>query len=282
MASSTENPAPATSTTDSDTQPKKSRALEVYENWATFPIFGATITWIVALMFEFDPRLSSIYRREGILLTAGVVIVFIIDLLIRFLLDSHKATFLKRNWILILAIILPPLRFVLILSAIRRIRRGVNSLTAQVGLYALYGVATVVFLGSVFTLAAEINRPDSNIESYGDAVWWAFATITTVGYGDYTPVTETGRTIAVIIMFSGAAAVGSFTAALASRFSVSKVAEHRAQAQATTSASGEGTAVVTEGELKERIEGLERRLEDIAAHLGVPVTTAATRPPGGE
>lgn len=266
----------------------QTHAQQVYENWAMVPIFAATITWIVAIMFEFDPRLAPEYRREGIILNVAVLAVFITDLVIRFILDPVKKTFLRRNWILLIALIIPVLRFVLILSAIRRIRQGVNSITARVGLYALFGVATVVFIGSVFTLAAEINRPDSTIDSFGDAVWWAFVTVTTVGYGDFTPVTEAGRTIAVVIMFSGAAAVGTLTAALASRFAAAKVSARQVSngpsdpaMVASAADSADASSQRQESELKERIERLERRLEEIAAHLGVPSAQEATRPPRG-
>ena len=49
----------------------------------------------------------------------------------------------------------------------------------------------------------EHNQPGANITSIGDALWWPVVTITTVGYGDYYPVTLAGRLITIIVMFSG-------------------------------------------------------------------------------
>ncbi|MGZ0712641.1 potassium channel family protein (plasmid) [Coraliomargarita sp. W4R53] len=48
------------------------------------------------------------------------------------------------------------------------------------------------------------------------SLWWAFVTITTVGYGDYYPATTTGRLIAVGLMIGGIALIGVVTATLAS------------------------------------------------------------------
>lgn len=50
---------------------------------------------------------------------------------------------------------------------------------------------------------AEHEHPGANITTLGDALWWAVITITTVGYGDYTPITTIGRVIGTIVMFSG-------------------------------------------------------------------------------
>jgi voltage-gated potassium channel len=76
----------------------------------------------------------------------------------------------------------------------------------------------LVFLISWIVLFAEQGAPTANIKTYPDAVWWAFVTITTVGYGDYYPVTVLGRTMALILMFFGLGIIGVLSSYLASTF----------------------------------------------------------------
>lgn len=54
-------------------------------------------------------------------------------------------------------------------------------------------VLCVLEFGSLSVLRAEIASPNANITSAGDALWWTFVTITTVGYGDRHPATNWGR-----------------------------------------------------------------------------------------
>jgi voltage-gated potassium channel len=67
-------------------------------------------------------------------------------------------------------------------------------------------------------LRAEAQNPNANITTGGDAVWWVFVTITTVGYGDKCPTTGPGRALGVIVMFCGIALIGVLTSFLASFF----------------------------------------------------------------
>ncbi|CCQ16335.1 Kef-type K+ transport systems, predicted NAD-binding component (fragment), partial [Rhodococcus sp. AW25M09] len=80
---------------------------------------------------------------------------------------------------------------------------------------------------------AERAAPAGSIKTFPDALWWAISTVTTVGYGDYSPSTATGRLIAVGLMVAGIALLGVVTATLAS-WLVQKVAEQDDANQAAT------------------------------------------------
>jgi voltage-gated potassium channel len=85
-------------------------------------------------------------------------------------------------------------------------------------LFTLVVALILVFTISWFVLLAEQTAPNANIKTYHDAVWWAFVTITTVGYGDYYPVTGWGQSLAVILMFFGLGIIGVLSSYLSSTF----------------------------------------------------------------
>jgi voltage-gated potassium channel len=86
--------------------------------------------------------------------------------------------------------------------------------------YALFITFLAAFLvlsvSTILMLQFESRSPDANISTGGDALWWGFVTITTVGYGDYYPVTALGRFTAVFVMFAGVGIIGSLASILAS------------------------------------------------------------------
>lgn len=75
----------------------------------------------------------------------------------------------------------------------------------------------LMLFSSIVILNLE-NHADSNIRTASDAIWWSFVTITTVGYGDFYPVTRLGRFVAAILMITGIGLFGTFTAYVASFF----------------------------------------------------------------
>jgi voltage-gated potassium channel len=78
--------------------------------------------------------------------------------------------------------------------------------------------SAIVGLSSLLVWLVERDAEGSNIRGYGDAVWWAMETVTTVGYGDHHPSTVAGRWIAAGLMVIGVALVGVITATVVTWF----------------------------------------------------------------
>jgi voltage-gated potassium channel len=87
---------------------------------------------------------------------------------------------------------------------------------------ALLSVMLMIILllefGGMGMAWAEQQDPDANIKTGGDSLWWAYVTITTVGYGDRYPVTESGRLIGVLVLTAGVGLFAVLTGFLANFF----------------------------------------------------------------
>ena len=74
----------------------------------------------------------------------------------------------------------------------------------------------VLVVSSVLVIQFESQSPDANIQTGGDALWWAVVTITTVGYGDRFPITLLGRMTGFTVMVAGIGIIGALASILAS------------------------------------------------------------------
>jgi voltage-gated potassium channel len=102
--------------------------------------------------------------------------------------------------------------------------------------FVLLAVTTIVFAGAAMEVYFERHSAGaSGIHTFGDALWWAVVTVTTVGYGDEVPVTGAGRVVATCLMLTGIGLVGALTATIASFFvqqqHTEELAEIRGQLQ---------------------------------------------------
>ncbi len=86
----------------------------------------------------------------------------------------------------------------------------------RIGRVAIVAVS-VMITGAV--VAYYVEHPvNPEFATFGDSLWWAIVTLTTVGYGDIVPVTTTGRIAAIMIMLTGVAVLGLLAGTLASFF----------------------------------------------------------------
>ncbi len=133
--------------------------------------------------------------------------------------------------------ILKPLRLLRLVVLFRVVnRKAAAALQGRVPLYVGVSTGVLVFCAALAVLDAERGQPGSNIHTFGSAIWWAMVTITTVGYGDYFPVTVEGRCVAVGLMLGGIALIGVVTASFAAWF-ISRVTAEEAEEQAATRAT---------------------------------------------
>jgi voltage-gated potassium channel len=113
------------------------------------------------------------------------------------------------------------IRLIRIIKAFRTTKQFVTYIFANKAQGTFASVAILAVLLIIFSSIAILqveNAPNSNIQTAEDAIWWAYVTITTVGYGDKFPVTTEGRIIASFLMTAGVGLFGTFTAYIASLF----------------------------------------------------------------
>ncbi|MFJ5259505.1 potassium channel family protein [Streptomyces sp. NPDC088387] len=147
---------------------------------------------------------------------------FAADYVVRLFLTDDRKTFVRQHWLDLCAVLLPliqPLRLLRVVSTLLLVGRRAR-MASQIRLttYVVGAVVGLLMFGSLAVLSVERESPDGNIRTLGDAVWWSFTTMTTVGYGDHAPTTGVGRLLAVGLMLSGIALLGVVTANIAAWF----------------------------------------------------------------
>lgn len=84
--------------------------------------------------------------------------------------------------------------------------------------FVMLAVMVIVFAAAGLVTIAERSSKGANIHDFGQGLWWAIVTVTTVGYGDRYPITPFGQGVAVALMLVGIGLIGVLTATVASYF----------------------------------------------------------------
>jgi voltage-gated potassium channel len=195
--------------------------VEKWERRVEVPLTLLALAFLVAYAWPvLDPRLDPSTRTVLDALSWTVWGAFALDLLIRLVLADDRRRYALRHWYDVALVALPllrPLRLLRLLALVRILdRSAANNLAGRVLVYVGGAAAVAVGLGALTVLDAERSAGEANITTFGDALWWACTTVTTVGYGDRFPVTTEGRFVAVALMLVGIGLVGAVTAAVTS------------------------------------------------------------------
>ena len=116
-------------------------------------------------------------------------------------------------------------------------------------------LGALIFFVLVFGYVFYLTEPGVN--TFGDGIWWALVTVTTVGYGDITPSTTLGRFVASALMFLGLGLIATVTAIVSAKFTQNFVDTH----------TNDDVLAKLE-ELESEIEKLKKLEEDELEKLG--------------
>jgi hypothetical protein len=237
----------------------------------------------LSILSIFNLLLMLVLRDDGSLETVLMIInaimfpIFLGDFLYRFFTSPRRAYYFFRGfgWADLLSSL--PFQQVKIFRVFRiwRVIRlfmefGVRNLVREFVTHrAENALLTVGFLvlcvlefGSLSVLFAERNASNANITNASDAIWWAYVTITTVGYGDRFPVTNWGRIVGIFVMTAGVGLFGTLSGFLANSF-LSPPKPRKDEEPAADA----GTPKARLAQLMQMVEAQEKATADLKAQL---------------
>ena len=243
--------------TSRGTADERWHALEELDDWLRTPMLMLSFLWLMLVVVELIWGTSSALEIFG----TAIWIAFLAEFAVRLALAPEKVAFLKRNWLTVIALIVPAfrllravrfLRFARAARGLRLVRivgtanRGMNALRSSLsrrGLGYVSGLTVLIaLLGAGGMLAFEpASEVEGGFRSYVDALWWTGMLLTTMG-SEFWPKTPEGRVLCFLMALYGFAVFGYITASFASFF----VGRDAASEQGEVAGSGELAALRAE------------------------------------
>ncbi|GAA5036574.1 potassium channel family protein [Microbacterium fluvii] len=229
-----------------------------WEQAIHWPMLLASFAWLVAYSWSVIAVPVGADRTLALAVMGVTWVFFVVDYVVRLVQSGGHLSWVRGHLWELLVVALPMLRALRLLQFMTLapgLRRSAGTaLRTRIAIYGAGAALLLVYLGGLIVLDVERRAPGGNIDTFGDAIWWAFVTLATVGYGDFYPVTMIGRTVAVGLMLSGIAVVGVVTATLSS-WIIERAALGRDDDEPST---------------RGQLRAVARQIDDLARRLGEP------------
>jgi voltage-gated potassium channel len=251
---------------------RSAEALARYERRSGLPLFIVSLLYLVIVLVEMLPDIEV----GALLLTIDGLfwLVFVVDYVWRvFFLAPHPGSYALRPLCLLDLVVVASFPALLLLGSAalglarfarigaqvirfvrvaaqggRTIGQARRAFTRRSLRWVMPLALLIVAFAAIFAWRFEAAESGAQVNSLGDALWWAIATVTTVGYGDVVPKSAEGRIAGVVLMLVGITVFGWLTAALASLFV-------------------ENDEAAVDEELHRKLDEIAQRLSTIEAHL---------------
>jgi voltage-gated potassium channel len=194
---------------------RKAVALSRYSEASETPLVIVSLVFLAAYSWQVIANPAGTEHLVAELVLFLTWAVFLADFIITLALTEKRKRWTLMNVVNLAVVVLPvfrTLRLFRVVSLLRVLNRATSlAFRARVMSYVVTSAALLTYIGALAALDVERAADGAKILNFGDSLWWAFITITTVGYGDYYPVTLEGRLIAVALTVSGISLIGLVT-----------------------------------------------------------------------
>jgi voltage-gated potassium channel len=195
------------------------------------PMMVITIFWIPVLIIPLVTPVHGGLDESLVAIDYTIWALFVIEYFVKFYLAPERWRYFKTHILDFIIVIVPFFRPLRVARLVRlqvllrvsvlggeAVRRARQVLTHKGFHFVVLFAAILIFLCAGLVTVAEKHAHGASIHNYGQGLWWAIATVTTVGYGDRVPVSPMGQGVAVILMLVGIGLIGALTATVASYF----------------------------------------------------------------
>ena len=200
------------------TRKERADLLERIESITELPLLILAFLMVPLVAGPYMWELTTAERELLAGLNVVIWVSFAADLVVKTIVAPDRLRYLRTHWLDVVIVVVPflrPLRILRLIIYGGRVVQGARRMS-KANFIVVYAFGSLITATTV--IVAFERDTNSQLSDFPEALWWGIVTITTVGYGDITPVTVGGRIVAGMLMLLGIGLFSVLTANFASKF----------------------------------------------------------------